>query len=186
MSNSLYFLRHAETNIDTSIPPHEWSISSDGLTRTKELAKLNVFQKIDGIVYSSEKKAYQTAEVFAKELPVDIYELSEFSELRRKHESNLSETDYRRRVREVLTHWDSSIHGWESVTEALGRITDAVTRINRMFYNKNVLVVSHGLLLTIYFCHLKNFQSIAYERWSQLSFLAWGLVQDGHVLIDII
>ncbi len=186
MSNSIYFLRHAETAADPSLPTDEWSITSNGLQQARELAKSEVFGKIEGVVHSSEKKAWQTADVFAEELNVEVYEIPELGELQRHHGGLLSNLEYRRFVRETLTDWDHGVPGWESGTEALHRFVDGVKRINIMFYSRNILVVTHGLVLTLYFCQLRNFQSIAYERWTQMPFLAWGLVRDGRVLIDII
>lgn len=186
LSNSIILLRHAETGIDPSLPAHEWSITADGIKKTRELAKSDIFTKIDGIVHSSERKARQTADVFAEGLRVDLYELPEFDELRRPAGTPLSIQEYRLRVRETLTNWERGPPKWESGAHALQRLSDAVKRINIMFYDKSILVVSHGIILALYFSQLRNLQSIAFERWTQMPFLAWGLVRDGRVLIDII
>ncbi len=186
MSNSIYFLRHAETQFDESIPVQEWSITSDGLEKTKELASKEAFEAIQGIVHSNEKKARQTADAFAEGLDVQMYALSGLDELKREHEGALSDDDYRARVRETLMNMDENVPGWESGSAALGRFESAVKKVNMMFHRKNVLLVSHGIVLTAYFCKLKNFQSIAFERWSQLKFLTWGLVRGDRVLIDIV
>jgi broad specificity phosphatase PhoE len=186
VSNSIYFLRHAETTVDPSLPSHEWSITPNGLRQARELAKSDVFGNIEGIVHSSEKKARQTADAFAEELAVDIYEIPELDELRRPHGDFLTNREYRSLVRETLMNWDHNVYGWESSTGALQRFVEGVKRINIMFYSRNILVVSHGLVLTLYFCQLRNFQSIAYERWTQMQFLAWGLVRDERVLIDLL
>jgi broad specificity phosphatase PhoE len=186
VSNSLYFLRHAETTIDPSLPAYEWSVTQKGLQRAGELAKSEVFGKIEGIVHSSEKKAQQTADIFAEELAVDIHEIPELSELQRHNREFLTNQEYRLMVRKTLADWDHNVPGWESGSEALYRFVEGVKRINIMFYSRNILVVTHGLVLTLYFCQLRNFQSIAYERWTQMPFLAWGLVRDGRVLTDIL
>ncbi len=186
MSNSIILLRHAETSINPSLPAREWSITADGIKKTRELAKSDIFTKIDGIVHSSERKARQTADVFAEGLQVDLYELPEFDELRRPAGTLLSNKEYRLRVRETLTDWGRGPPGWESGAQALRRLSEVVKRINIMFYDKNILVVSHGIILTLYFSQLRSLQSIAFERWTQMPFLAWGLVRDGRVLIDII
>ena len=186
MSNSIYFLRHAETQFDQSTPVHEWSITSNGLEKTKELASKEAFEVIQGIVHSNEKKARQTADTFAEGLDVQMYALSGLDELKREHEGALTDDDYRARVRETLVNMDEIAPGWESGAAALKRFESAVNKINMMFHRKNILVVSHGIVLTAYFCKLKNFQSIAFERWSQLKFLSWGLVRGDRVLIDIV
>ena len=186
MSNSIIFLRHAETNVDPSLPAHVWSISEEGIRKTRELAKSSVFAEVQGIIHSSEWKARQTADVLAESLRVDLYELPEFDELHRQGEPLLSNRDYRLHVRETLTDWEHSHHGWESGRDALQRISEGVKRIGIMFYDKTILVVSHGIVMSLYFSRLRNLQSIAFERWTQMPFLAWGLVKDRHILIDII
>jgi len=186
LTNSLYFLRHAESKVDLSVPARDWSITANGAMLTKELANAKQLSAIDGIIHSSENKARQTAEIFAEGLEVQMYQLSGLDELVREHGGMLTNEEYRNRIRQTLTDWDGNVPGWESGASALERFEDAVQKIDIMFHLKNVLIVSHGIVLTIYFCKLKKFESIAFERWSQLGFLSWGLVRDGQVLVDLI
>ena len=116
----------------------------------------------------------------------DTYVLDEFDELKRNHKGILTNDEYRARVRAALTNWEQPVEGWESAEDALSRFMDGIRRTNLMFHNKNILVVSHGLVLTLYFSALTHFWKIAYERWTQLKFLSWGLVRDDKVLIDIV
>ena len=186
MTTSLYFLRHAETKVNLSKPAREWPITKEGALAAKELAQSEKFSEINGIIHSSEDKAKQTAEAFAEGLDVQMYQLSGLDELARNHEGKLSEEEYRERVHRTFNNPEKNVPGWESANSALKRFEDAVRKVDIMFHQKNVLIVSHGLVLTLYFCRLKNFQSIAYERWKQLKFLAWGLVRDGRALVDIV
>nr|KXH72196.1 MAG: hypothetical protein AM325_01610 [Candidatus Thorarchaeota archaeon SMTZ1-45] len=186
MSNSLYFLRHAETKIELSIPVREWSITNEGILLTRELAKSDQLSAIDGIIHSSEPKARQTAEIFAEGLDIQMYQISGFDELSREHEGKLTNEEYRDRVRRTLTNLEENVIGWESGADALKRFEDAVKKIDIMFHQKNILIVTHGIVLILYFSKLKGLLSIAFERWSQLEFLAWGLVRDGCVLVDIV
>ena len=186
MTNSLYFLRHAETKVDLSSPVRDWPITVEGTELARGLSKSDKFSEIDGIVHSSEGKARQTAEAFAEGLDVQKYQLSGFDELRREHEGKLTDQEYRDRVRRTLSDLEGSVPGWESGTSALKRFEDAARKIDIMFHRKNVLIISHGIVLTLYFCKLKSFEAISFERWSQLKFLAWGLVRDGRVLVDIV
>ena len=186
MSNSLYFLRHAETKLRHDIPVREWNLTRAGRQSTLELAESQVFSKIEGIIHSSEKKAKQTADIIAKTLAVETYELPELDELRRNHNGLLTNDEYRARVRLTLIDWEKNVPDWESGEDALSRFMEGVRRINIMFHSKNILVVSHGLVLTLYFSALTHFWKIAFERWAQLKFLSWGLVRDDKVLIDIV
>ena len=186
LTNSLYFLRHAETQEDESIPVRDWIITKAGIDLTRELAKAEAFSEIHGIIHSSEGKARQTAEIFAEGLDVQMYQLSGLDELSREHEGALTYEEYRDRVRKTVSNPEKNVLGWESGASALKRFEDAVRKIDIMFHRKNVLIVSHGIVLTLFFCKLKKFEAIAYERWSQLKFLSWGLVRDGRVLVDLV
>ena len=186
MTNSLYFLRHAETKVVLSRPAREWSITKEGASLAKELASSEKFSEINGIIHSSEGKAKQTAEAFGEGLDVQMYQLSGLDELARSHEGKLNDEEYRERIHQTFSDPERSLPGWESALSALKRFEGAVRKVDIMFHRKNVLIVTHGIVLTLYFCKLKNFQSIAYERWKQLKFLAWGLVRDGRALVDIV
>lgn len=186
MSNSIYFVRHAESKVDMSKSARAWTITRAGINATKELAKEDIFSKIDGIVHSSEKKARRTAEILAKELNASVYELSELDELKRDYKESLSDEDYRNRVRLALTEWDKCAPSWESASSCLRRMLDGIRHINIMFFSNNIIAVSHGIAMTILFAHLKKLESIAFERWSRLSYLSWGLVREDRVLVDLI
>jgi len=186
MSNSIYLLRHAETKMDFSKSPRDWELTESGILSAMELAKSQVFSKIEGIVHSSENKARMTAEIMAKEIGIDIYELEEFDELKRNHQGSLTNKEYRVLVRETLKDWERPVQDWESGKTALSRFMEGIRRTNMMFDDRNILVISHGIVLILYFGSLTHFWKITYERWAQLKFLSWGLVRDNHVLIDII
>jgi broad specificity phosphatase PhoE len=179
-------LRHAETKVNLSRPAHEWSITSEGARLARELAASEKFSEIDGIIHSSESKAKETADAFAEGHDVQMYQLSGLDELARNHEGKLNDEEYRERVHRTFSDYKRNVPGWESASSALKRFEDAVRKVDIMFHRKNVLIVTHGIVMTLYFCKLKNFQSIAYERWKQLKFLAWGLVRDGRALVDIL
>ena len=186
MSNSIYFLRHAETKVDKTKPAREWNLTKAGIRETKELAISDTFEKIDCVVYSSEKKAIRTAKILSKAMGVQMYELSELDELRRENEIFLTTEEYRSGVRETLLDWEHSVPSWESAQSALQRMLGGIRHINIMFYDNNVIAVSHGIVLSILFSHLRGLESIAFERWSRLAFLSWGLVRENKVLVDLI
>ena len=186
MTNSLYFLRHAKTKVNLSKPARDWPITAEGAKLARELARSEKFSEIDGIIHSSETKAKQTAEAFADGLDVQMYQLSGLDELARDHGGKLNDEEYRGRIYRTFKTPEQSMPGWESAAAALDRFEDAVRKVDIMFHRKNVLIVSHGIVLTLYFSKLRNLQSIAYERWKQLEFLAWGLVRDQRVLVDIV
>jgi broad specificity phosphatase PhoE len=172
--------------VNLAKPARDWPITAAGAKLARELAASEKFSEIHGIIHSSELKAKQTAEAFAEGLEVQMYQLSGLDELARDHEGKLNDEEYRERVYRTFSNPGKSVPGWESANSALKRFEDAVRKVDIMFHQKNVLIVSHGLVMTLYFCKLKNFQSIAYERWKQLEFLAWGMVRDGRALVDIV
>ena len=115
-----------------------------------------------------------------------MYELPEFDELKRENDKFLTNEEYRKSVRQTLVDWEHNVPSWESAQSALQRMLDGIRRINIMFYDNNVIAVSHGIVLSILFSHLRGLESIAYERWSRLPFLSWGLIRENKVLVDLI
>ncbi|MBU0530347.1 MAG: histidine phosphatase family protein, partial [Nanoarchaeota archaeon] len=61
MNNKIFFLRHAETKVDSDTPISKWVLTEEGAKQAEELAKSDVFDEIDIIISSDEDKAFLTA-----------------------------------------------------------------------------------------------------------------------------
>jgi len=166
-------------------PAHEWELTSEGELSASKLASTNVFGEIDAIYTSTERKAQQTAHPFTKNSGIDPYAHPGLDELYRGTNSSLSNEIYLRYVQDTLRNPPSPVQGWETPTDALRRFKEAIDEIETTQLS-NVLVVSHGLVMTLYFANILNLDDYMYERWRRLRFLAWGQISQGNVVRDIV
>ncbi|MFX1416190.1 MAG: histidine phosphatase family protein [Promethearchaeota archaeon] len=185
MITLIHLLRHAETKLDPSVPADRWHVSEVGMESAEVLASSGVFDSVDMIVTSAEDKAFETAVPFAKRIDVEITRDSSFNELNRGTGPLTSPEEYLERVRTALGDPESSTSGWETAVNALGRFKQGIDAVGSETGARSILLVSHGLVLSLYFAHLLNKEEV-YERWRRLGFCSWGTVRDGKVLKDIV
>lgn len=186
MSNEIIFLRHAETSRDPRTPASRWSLSLEGYKQTTRILADLSAHNFDCVFSSDENKAYETAKVFEDKIHSSIIRNSSFNELERDNGPYLSDEEYLIAVQAVMNNPSLSIHGWETLESASNRFIQGVDEINRRYHSKKLLVVSHGIVLTIYFASLLNCMDEAFERWEKLHFCSYGIVRNGVVIKDIV
>ena len=178
-----YLLRHGEVDVDPSKPASEWALSDLGISEALRLVEKGVFADIDVIYSSEEKKAYCTARIIAERLGKKVQKLSNFNELDRSKSGFIE--NYDSAVNEAFANPSQSSNSWEPCTEALKRFRKGMEILSKKHKNKKILVVSHGIVLTLYFTHLKRQMTNLFSRWKELNFLSYGIVEDSLVVKDI-
>lgn len=185
MSNNIfYFIRHAETQKDSSVPSIRWGLSDAGEKQSQEIAIANTFNTIDIIISSEEEKAYATVKFLAGKLEKNVLRMSEFNEMVRG-EKFLSKEEFEKLKREKLEDLDCKKDGGESGREALARFENGIKELDDAYENKTIMIASHGTVLALYFAKLGNTWNDIYTRWSRTGFCAWGRVADGVVERDV-
>ncbi|MHA1185263.1 MAG: histidine phosphatase family protein [Candidatus Heimdallarchaeota archaeon] len=185
-NNVLFHLRHAETKYDEAVPVSQWALSEYGLKQAEALVQEEIFSKIDIIITSGETKAYQTATPIATALNLSISQFVELNELHRDKEEHLTNKEYRRYVNKTLSNIHDSVGLWESGISALNRFSKKIDEVEALYLNKNILVVTHGLVINLYFGKLlKSNHNLPY-RWSLTTFCDYGIVKNGKVIQDIV
>ncbi len=185
MPTEIVFLRHAETLIDPDLPASEWHLSPSGRSESYELAASGILGEVDAIVSSDEMKTIETAEPFAKMFGLEIDHDHDFRELNRDASPFLTREEYLSCVQVVLKNQFARPNGWECAADALARTKMGVQQTMSQYGSKRVLVVSHGLVLTLYFADLYATMHEAFDRWNRLPFCGWGVVSNNRVLRDI-
>ena len=187
MNNEFVFLRHALTKIDSTIRAEQWELSEEGKKNIREIVQRGTFDDINVIISSAEKKAYHTAAFIAFRLNKEVTEISDFNELKRGYYYISSKEEYEKKVEKVFLNKDESIEGWESAKITLRRFLHALDYLNFHYSNKRILVVCHGINLSLYFADLMQIpDEQIFSRWKKLEFCAWGIVKDNRVIKDII
>jgi len=179
----IHFLRHAETEIDEKIPVTEWRLTKHGIDQVQNLASSGIFDSVDAIFSSDEPKALLTAAPFAKRVGNATIAVPEFRELDRGTRY-LTDDEYLTSVSITLNEPNSNVEGWESNSDALYRFERGLSTLPSKYVFKEALIVSHGLILSLYFAQLLGIRDV-YSRWKNLRFCSWGTVQDSQVVKDI-
>ena len=186
MNNTFYFLCHAETKMDKSVPVSYWKLSKGGKKEAYELADVGMFDDIDAIVTSEEEKAVQTAAPIAKRLGVEPMCIAELGEINRDGGGFLEKDEFDKAIQVSLTNLDESHYEWEKGRDALERFQGAIDKIDSECDHKNILIVAHGCVVNLYFAHLLDKLDKAHARMVKTRFCDWGMVQDGEVVEDIV
>ena len=156
-STPLVLVRHAVAVVDRDIATNGWPLSDQGRSDAEALARLLDLPADTHVVSSDELKARQTAEAFSSEIDID----------RRLREVDRPwvEDDY-----ESVARWwleGERVDGWESRSDVVGRMTEAVEEATSRF-DSGVCLVSHGLAISILVSEFDGVDPV--EVWSQLQF----------------
>lgn len=185
MNNKIIFLRHALTKFDPNKPANKWILRDEGIEQISQLCDYKIFFDVDIIISSTEKKAIQTAHYITKNVEKKIITNSALNELNRGEKAIETAEEYRQCVKAIFN--DLHIGGWETAENALKRFRDEIAKIDQEHTEKTILIVSHGIILSLYFGFLLTIDSSnLFERWEQFKFCTWGIVENNKVTKDII
>jgi len=185
MNNKIYFLRHGHSVIQEDRPASSWPLSEEGKDQA-ESAKTAMGVVFDVVISSNERKAIQTAEVFLAGTPLNLSTDSLFNELDRDRGPFLSKEEYSQSVEKAMANPMVGIHHWEPTQSALARFTKGVEWIEETHTSKHILLVSHGIVLSLYFATLLGIGSSVFSRWRKLRPCSWGIVENQLVVRDIV
>ncbi|MHA2179704.1 MAG: histidine phosphatase family protein [Candidatus Thorarchaeota archaeon] len=186
MVADIYFLRHGLTSIIPGIAPSKWPISDEGRRHASKIASSGIFDEIEVVVSSMEEKAYETAVPVSSRLGLPILTDPAFNELDRDRGGFMSLASYSDTVHRVLVEPSFEVSGWELSGAALERFQEGIDKMEKGHESENVLIVSHGIVLTLFFSHLLGLSDESPSRWDALGFCSWGLVRKRKVVRDIV
>lgn len=186
MNNTLIFLRHAETIQDKNKLISQWVLTEKGKSAAEKLATSGVFYDVEIIISSNENKAYQTAKPIADKLDKKIIKIPELNELHRDKGGLFTQKNYNRMMIRIFEDLDFTAHEWETCRHALNRFKRAVTKIDNQYNNKRILIVAHGIVMSLYFADMQNIREDIFARWKSLPFCAYGIAKNHKVFKDVI
>jgi alpha-ribazole phosphatase len=195
MKNKYIFLRHAETQKLADTPVIDWPLVSEALLKINEYIENGEFENITKIISSTESKAIATAKPVLEYLnkkrkdknqPEIVLELNENIVEVKRDKKFLTDEEFANQKMRELTNLEAIENGAESANVALERFLNAISEIEEKYDNENILIVSHGTILSLYFAYLQNEMQNVYERWKNIKFCAIGKVVNGKVVQDIV
>ena len=184
-NNTLIFLRHAETKVDKRLKISKWLLTNKGKREAIKTTKLELFKDIDIIITSDEEKAFLTSTPLAKELKEEILREKKLNEILRDKWRFLEKNEYLKTMKLCLTNREKSFNKWETAEDALKRFSEKIEEIDSKYYNKKILIVSHGGVINLYFAKIIGQLNDVYKRVQSNTFCDYGIIQDGRVIKDI-
>jgi broad specificity phosphatase PhoE len=127
---------------------------------------------VDLIFSSPEPKALQTAKPAARRWDIPLKIVNCLHELHRPQASLIP--DYEDIIGRVFADPEASIAGLEPASRAAERVTGCLHRLASTHPDRNLAVVSHGLVLTLFLAQLKN-------RWPTVT--EWRAVPFGGIAV---
>jgi broad specificity phosphatase PhoE len=185
-NNTFIFLRHAKTIKDPALPVVDWDLEVASKEKIKDLLKDSLLKKIDLIYTSTEDKAIKTAAPFIDKFKLKRNSSSGLNEIGRGKGGMLSDVEFKELKLKMFKDVLYAPVGWESSNRALSRFKSTVEEIDDYYEGKNILIVSHGTVLTLYFSDLLGKMENSMKRWEEIEFCAFGMVKNNKVIKDIV
>jgi broad specificity phosphatase PhoE len=195
MKNKYIFLRHAETIKDPNKNSVDWDLVPEALAFVNDYINQGEFENVTKIISSTESKAIATAkpvlEYLNNKRKIEnknkiVLELNEdFVEVKREKKF-LTDEEFLDQKKRELANLDNIENGVESDRAALLRFIKGIEDAEDKYENENILIVSHGTIMTLYFAYLQNEMEDIFARWEKIKFCALGKVEEGKVVKDVI
>lgn len=153
MSDLLRYLSHPQVRINPAVAVPDWSLSDHGRARAGHASRAAALARTRRIFSSSERKAVETAEIFAAVLGLAVVRRPATHENDRSATGFLDAELFEAAADRFFQHPQTSIDGWERAIDAQRRIVTAIDEIIHEHSSGDILVVGHGAVGTLLYCH---------------------------------
>lgn len=162
----LLFVRHSLPEIEEHLDRVYWRLSAEGKRRAERIADRIATYDVKTIVASNEIKAIETGNAIAGRTgqPFGIDE--RLREHGISNEPYLAEPAFKRLVHSFFEQPETTVFGEESAESALRRFTDAVSEIRKKHRSGDIVLVSHGRVLSLFLA--EHLQEEPFELWKRL------------------
>ncbi len=151
------YLTHPEVTIDPETPVPDWGLSEIGRERAAIARSLSFAAQIGHVVSSAERKAIETAKIFADGLALPVTTLKPLHENDRSSTGFVLPEDFEELANKFFADPYVSVRGWERAIDAQMRIVAGVrAALSRIAAETPVLFAGHGGVGTLLMCHLMN------------------------------
>lgn len=152
------YLTHPQVEIDPAVPVPDWGLSETGFRRARAGVVLPAFAGVRHVVSSAERKARQTAEIFAGHLGLTIIVDELMHENDRSATGFLPSPEFEAVADRFFAAPEESVRGWETARAAQTRIVGRVrAHLADIPAKETALLVGHGGVGTLLKCHVGGF-----------------------------
>lgn len=147
----LILVRHAAPRVQPDIRARDWPLSAEGRTQAERLAARLTALCAPAVVYSSpERKAFETAGLIACALGLKVERAGDLREHDRTGAGYLDADAFAAAIARFFTHPEELVFGRETAAQAGARFAAVVRELSARAPNRDILLVTHGTVLTLY------------------------------------
>jgi len=168
------FVRHSVPRQIPGVPARDWRLSDDGRRRAEMLAR-HVATWVSGpalLATSDEPKARETAGVLGAALGLIPRVVPDLREHDRTGVAYLQGEDFAAAVARFFAHPEERVFGAESAAESLARFSSAVSGLTAAAPPGDILIVTHGTVLSLFVAATTGADAAAFWRSLPLPALA--------------
>lgn len=163
----LILVRHSVPEIDPTNPARLWALSAEGGARCSSLAEIIRAYRMDYILASVEPKAQETASLLAEALCLPWQTVDGLHEHERPNIPFFpTPDDFQTAISTFFRNPDTLVFGTETAAQALMRFQAAIETALSEHPQKNVIIVSHGTVISLFLAHCTG--GDAFEIWQNL------------------
>lgn len=159
-------VKHSLPEQNPQIVASQWRLSQEGRRRCIALAEQISSYQAAIVVTSAEPKAIETASLLSDNLGISFEEFEGLHEHDRSNVGYLAKKDFEAAVEAFFDRPAELVLGRETATQALARFSAAIERVLLKYSSGNVVIVTHGTVLTLFTAFHLNMKAFPY--WQSL------------------
>jgi len=153
------YLTHPDVLIDPDVPVPQWPLSEAGRECAVRAIHQGWAKDIRHVVSSNERKAIDTAEIFATGHHLEVHVRDNLHENDRSATGYLPKLAFEAVADQFFANPERSVRGWERAVDAQSRIVNAIKSVLSDIRDEDpILLTGHGGVGTLLICHLLSVQ----------------------------
>lgn len=160
----LILIRHSQSAVRPDLPPAQWHLTPEGVTRARALAARVDPGDASRIFSSSEPKALETARVLGEVWTLPVEEVPGLHEHVRPANGIVSAEEFEATIAALFARPSEIVFGSESADAARQRFTAAVTALVAR-HAGDIVIVTHGTVMALFIA--SHTGQDAFHLWKQ-------------------
>lgn len=171
----LILIKHSLPIVDSSTASVNWQLGSEGIERCDRLADALQLHLPALLISSKEPKAQATAAHLAQRWQLPNTPTPGLEEHHRRTAPFLGEEAFQATIRRFFANPSELVFGEETADQAYTRFATALTALFSAHPSRNIMVVTHGTVMTLYLSRLIGFEPFSF--WAQLGLPSFVVVE---------
>lgn len=167
----LLLIKHSLPEMLPGVPANQWRLSAEGRERCNTLSEALRPYAPDMVVSSIETKAVETGQIVAQKLSKPFRSFDGLHEHERGGVDFTSQEQFRANVQAFFQAPNELVFGRETASQTCRRFSDAIAALLSQYPDKNLAVVTHGTVITLFVAQAAGVEPFAF--WKKLGLPAF-------------